>query len=141
MKLRAALDTNVVLSGLRSQRGAAHELLRRLRAGHWTLVLSNPALTEYEEVLKREAASLGLTLPEVDRFLDGLCVLAEQCHPAGNWVPLLSDPDDEAFAHLAVDARADALATFNIGHFAPARTRGIPVMTPAEFLAMLRSTP
>ncbi len=75
--LRAALDTNVVLSALRSERGASYELLRLLRAGFWKLVLSNTALTEYEEVLKREAASLGLTLPEIDRFLDGLCVLAE----------------------------------------------------------------
>lgn len=139
--LRAALDTNVVLSALRSERGASYELLRLLRAGLWKLVLSNTALTEYEEVLKREAAALGLTLPEIDRFLDALCILAEQCHPAGNWVPLLSDPDDEAFAHLAADARADALATFNISHFTPARAVGIPVMTPAEFLAMLRATP
>lgn len=53
----------------------------------------------------------------------------------------LSDPDDEAFAHLAADARADALATFNISHFMPARARGIQVMTPAQFLAMLRLTP
>ena len=137
--LRAALDTNVVLSGLRSERGASYELLRLLRGGLWKLVLSNAALTEYEEVLKRESASLGLTLLEIDHFLDALCILAEQCHPVGNWVPLLSDPDDEAFAHLTADARADALATFNIGHFKPARARGIPVMTPAEFLAMLRA--
>lgn len=139
--LRASLDTNVVLSALRSQTGASHELLRRLRAGHWKLLLSNTVLTEYEEVLKREAGVLGLSLPEIDRFLDALCILAEQCHPAGNWVPLLADPDDEAFAHLAADARADALATFNISHFVPARARGIPVMTPAQFLAMLRLTP
>ncbi len=139
--LRATLDTNVVLSGLRSQSGASHELLRRLRAGHWKLLLSNTALTEYEEVLKREAASLGLTLPEIDRFLDSLCLLAEQCHPSSNWVPLLPDADDEAFAQLAAEARADALATFNIRHFDAARSRGIPVMTPVEFLRMLPATP
>jgi hypothetical protein len=92
-------------------------------------------------VLKREAASLGLALPGIDRFLDALCLLAEQCHPSGGWVPLLADPDDEAFAHLAAEVRADALATFNVRHFIPARDRGIPVMTPAEFLAMLRATP
>ncbi len=139
--LRATLDTSVLLSALRSQRGAAHELLRLMRARQWRLVLSNTVLTEYEEVLKREASSLGLALPEIDRFLDSLCLLAEQCHPSSNWIPLLADPDDEAFAHLADDARADALATFNIRHFKPARERGIPVMTPSEFLAMLRATP
>ena len=139
--LRAVLDTNVLLSALRSQRGASHELLRLLRARRWTLVLSNTVLTEYEEVLKRESSSLGLTLPEIDRFLDALCLLAEQCHPSGAWVPLLADADDEAFAHLAADVRADALTTFNIRHFIAARDRGIPVMTPAAFLAMLCATP
>jgi len=139
--LRAALDTNVLLSGLRSQRGAAFELLRLLRAGHWRLVLSNATLTEYEELLKREAGSLGLTLPAIDRFLDALCALAERYEPSGNWAPSLPDADDEAFAQLAAEARTDALATFNVRHFAPVRSRGIPVMTPAEFLAMLRATP
>ena len=139
--LRAVLDTNVLLSALRSQHGASHELLRLLRARHWKVVLGNTVLTEYEEVLKREASSLGLTLPEIDSFLDALCVLAEQCHPSGGWVPLLADPDDEAFAHLAAELRADALTTFNVRHFIPARDRGIPVMTPAAFLAKLRATP
>ena len=139
--LRAVLDTNVLLSALRSRHGASQELLRLLRARRWKLVLSNTVLTEYEEVLKREAASVGLALPEIDRFLDALCLLAEQCHPSGGWVPLLADPDDEAFAHLAAELRTDALTTFNVRHFIPARDRGIPVMTPAEFLAMLRATP
>ena len=104
-------------------------------------MLSNTVLTEYEEVLKREAATLGLTLLEIDRFLDSLCTLAEQCHPSGNWVPLLPDADDEAFAQLADVARADALATFNTRHFVAARSLGISVMTPGEFLSTLAATP
>lgn len=92
-------------------------------------------------MLKREAAVLGMTLPEIDQFLDALCLLAEQCHPSGGWVPSLPDADDEALAQLAAETTANALATFNVTHFAPARRRGIPVMTPREFLAMLRATP
>lgn len=103
--------------------------------------MSNTTLTEYEEILKREAATLGLTFAEIDLFLDGLCLLAEQWQTSGNWTPLLADADDEAFAQLAGEARTDALATFNLQHFAPARRRGIPVMTPAEFLAMLPAAP
>jgi putative PIN family toxin of toxin-antitoxin system len=139
--LRATLDTNVLLSAFRSRQGAAFELLRRLRAGHWRLVLSNTTLAEYEEVLKRESTSLKLSLAEIDRALDALCRLAEQWHPSGNWTPLLTDPDDESFVQLTFEARADALVTFNLRHFAPARVQGISVMTPAGFLAMLGSAP
>lgn len=139
--LRAALDTNVILSALRSQRGAAFELLRRLRAGHWGIVLSNTTLTEYEEVLKREAPSLQLTPAEIDRLLDALCLLGEQCHLSDNWLPLLTQPDDESFVHLAAEAQVDALVTFNLRHFVPAQSHGIAVMTPVEFLVILSSTP
>jgi putative PIN family toxin of toxin-antitoxin system len=139
--LRAVLDTNVILAGLRSPRGASFELLRRLRAGHWRLVLSNTTLTEYEEVLKREAALLHLSFLEIDQFLDALCVIAEQFSVSDDWLPVLSDPDDESFVQLAAESRADALATHNLRHFQPARRSGIPVMTPAEFLAMLPARP
>lgn len=37
--MRAVMDTNVLVAGLRSQRGASNELLSLLRAGQWTLVL------------------------------------------------------------------------------------------------------
>jgi putative PIN family toxin of toxin-antitoxin system len=135
--LRAVLDTNVILSALRSSRGASFELMRRLHAQQWRLVLSNTTLTEYEEVLKREAVSLRRSLMEIDRLLDSLCVLGEQFVLSDNWPPLLVDPDDESFVQLAAESFADALATHNIRHFRPATARGIPVMTPSEFLAML----
>jgi len=40
------MDTNVLVAGLRSQRGASHELLRFLSRREWTLVLGNTLLTE-----------------------------------------------------------------------------------------------
>jgi len=59
----------VLVAGLRSQRGASHELLALLRAGKWTLVLSNTVLGEYHEVLHREADAPGLTRDSVQRAL------------------------------------------------------------------------
>jgi len=59
--MRAVLDTNVLVAGLRSRQGAAHEILRRLARQQWTLVLSNNVLTEYQEVLHREQRALSYT--------------------------------------------------------------------------------
>lgn len=56
--MRAVMDTNVVVAGLRSQSGASHELLRLLKRHEWALVLSNTLLTEYQEVLHREQRAL-----------------------------------------------------------------------------------
>ena len=43
---RAVMDTNVLYAGLRSHEGASFQLLRLLRAGQWTLLLSNTVAIE-----------------------------------------------------------------------------------------------
>jgi predicted nucleic acid-binding protein len=101
--------------------------------------LSNTVATEYEEILLREAIVLGLTQEETSKLLDDICALAERCHLSGRWQPLLSDPDDEAFAHLAFESKADYLVTHNQRHYEPMRQLGIRVVTPKDFLDTVRS--
>lgn len=136
--MRAVLDTNVLVAGLRSQRGASHELLRMLDRREWTLVLSNTLLTEYQEVLHREQSALPYTHEKIERLLDGLCFRAEQVLLHSGWWPVLTDADDEAMVHLAVESRTDYLVTHNVRHLQPAVEAGVSVMTPAEFLRTLR---
>lgn len=138
---RAVMDTNVLYAGLRSRDGASFQLLRLLRAGQWTLLLSNTVATEYEEILLREATVLGITPEETSSLLDDICILAERCRLSGSWQPLLSDPDDEAFAHLASEAKADYLVTHNLRHYEPIRQRGIRVVTPKAFLVSVQAGP
>jgi predicted nucleic acid-binding protein len=108
--MRAVMDTNVLVAGLRSRNGASFEWLRLLRAGKWTLVLSNTVLAEYEEVLKRERAALGLSLDEVDKALDALCLLAERRAVSSQWTPILNDPCDEPLVHLACETKVDCVS-------------------------------
>ena len=138
---RAVMDTNVLYAGLRSPLGASFELLRRWRAGEWTLLVSNTVVTEYEEILQREAASLDVSLSEIGDFLDALCRISER-HAVPPALPVeIADPDDAAFLHLAIAAGADCLITHNTADYAPAAVCGIPVVTPREFLAKLRALP
>ncbi|HTB63371.1 MAG TPA: putative toxin-antitoxin system toxin component, PIN family [Opitutales bacterium] len=139
--MRAVLDTSVLVAALRSRRGASFELLRRLRAGEWKLILSNTVLAEYEEVLKRESPAFWLSTNEIDHLLDALCQLAERRQLGEKWTPILVDPEDEAFARLAWETGADCLVTFNIRHFAPLRQLDIPVLTPGDFLSKLKTAP
>src|SRR2546428_12666770 len=105
MPLRAVIDTNVFLSSLWSRRGAAFEIFADLRWRRWQMVLSNHLLFEYEEVAKRHAAEMGLTLEEVDDVLDALCAAAEHHQLVPAWIPVLSDPDDEPLLQMAVEAQ------------------------------------
>ena len=138
---RAIMDTNVLLSALWSRRGAAYQVLQALRQGRWQIVVSNHLLMEYEEVCKRHAADVGMTLQEIDDVLDAICVVAEEQVLRPGWVPHLPDPDDEPMLQLAVEAAVPDIVTRNIRHLKPALDFGIHVLSPAEFLNQLNQTP
>jgi putative PIN family toxin of toxin-antitoxin system len=139
MPLRAIIDTNVFLSSLWSTQGASFAIFAQLRQGRWQIVMSNHLLFEYEEVGKRNAAQMGLSLQDMDHALDALCAAAEfwQLEPA--WIPRLSDPDDEPLLQMAVESKTHIIVTRNVGHLQPAESFGIEVLTPARFLARLRA--
>ena len=139
MPPRAVLDTNVLYAGLRSRHGASFQLLDALWQRKWTLLLSQTILAEYEEILMREAATLGFTIERINRLLDALCAVAERHGLSETWIPVLSDPDDEAFVHLAVEARADHLVSHNVRHLEAAGKLGVNVLEPRVFLAILRA--
>ena len=139
MPTRAIIDTNVFLSSLWSARGAAFAVFAQLRQGLWQIVLSNHLLFEYEEVAKRTAPEMGLSLQDIDDVLDALCAVAECRQLEPDWIPRLSDPDDEPLLQMAVEARVPTIVTRNIGHLKPAEAFGIEVLTPAQFLAKLKA--
>jgi putative PIN family toxin of toxin-antitoxin system len=133
------MDTNVLYAGLRSRRGASFQILDALWQRKWTLVLSNTVLTEYEEVLKREAAVLNFSAEQIDKLLDALCSLADRRQLSEGWMPVLTDPDDEPLVHLAVEGSADYLVSHNVRHLTPARKLGVTLLEPKAFLAILRA--
>ena len=139
--IRAVLDTNVLLASLLSRRGAAFEIMESLRRGEWRLVLSNHLLLEYEEVLKRNAAVLGLTLAEVDLYLNSICQAADCFTLAAPQPPRLPDPDDEPLLRLAEASGARLITTHNLRHVRAAAAHGITVLPPREFLRMLSAQP
>ena len=87
-KIRAVLDTSVLVAAFRSRTGASFEIFRRLRLGEWTAVLSNHLTFEYEEVLKRDAAALSLSVADIDALLNAICAQGEE------W-PLTHNSSDE----------------------------------------------
>jgi putative PIN family toxin of toxin-antitoxin system len=135
-------DTNVLVAATLSPLGASFQLLSFIPERRFELLLSVPVMLEYEEVLKREdmRAQSHLTLEEVDILLDMLAAVGTPCTPFFQWRPQLPDPDDEMLLELAVNGHADAIVTVNTRDFLPAaRTFGVEVLRPGEFLRRLRS--
>jgi predicted nucleic acid-binding protein len=131
------LDTNVIVSGLRSRRGASFALLEHLESGDFEAAVSVPLILEYEDVLLREAAG-PLKPRDVRDFVDAICLLAHRQAIFFLWRPLLPDPKDDMIAELAVAAECSAVVTHNVRDFAGVDAFGIDVLTPAKMLHRLR---
>jgi putative PIN family toxin of toxin-antitoxin system len=139
-KPRAVLDTNVLVTAFRSQTGASFEIFRRLRLDEWIAILSNHLTYEYEEVLKRDAAALSLSLADVDNLLNAICARGEEWSLTHNWEPILHDPDDEPLVQLAQESGALVIITHNTRHLQPAVALGIQILKPTEFLLILQQS-
>jgi putative PIN family toxin of toxin-antitoxin system len=139
MPRRAVMDTNVLYAAFCSQLGASFELFRRLRQGEWVAVISNHLVHEYEEILKKNAEELKLSLEDVEELLNAICARAEEWTLQLGWNPILSDPDDEPLVQLAYESTANRIVTHNVRHLAPAASLGIELLKPREFLAILKA--
>jgi putative PIN family toxin of toxin-antitoxin system len=135
------LDTNVVIAAQRSQRGASARLLSLLGTGAFDLHLSVPLVLEYESVLMRQRAELGLTYTDVADLLDALCALGVAHRIYYRWRPFLRDAGDEHVLELAVAARCGFIVTHNRRDFAGAERFGVNVVGPGAFLHHIGATP
>lgn len=131
------LDTNVLISALRSRRGASYRLLELVGGQKVEINLSVPLVVEYEEVAKQQARELGLTYADVDDVLDYLCSIGNHREIYFLWRPVLRDPCDDMVLELAVEAGCEFVVTHNLRDFAGAERFGIRVMSPRDFLKQI----
>ena len=141
MTLRIVMDTNVLIAGLRSRRGASFRLLRLLGRSSFQTVVSVPLVLEYESVCKRQSRSIGLTYSDIDDILDYLCRISDQRQIFYLWRPLLRDPGDDMVLEVAVEAEAEFIVTFNLRDFAGAERFRLRVVTPYAFLRHIGEVP
>ena len=139
---RVVLDTDVIVTALRSATGGSNAVLREAAYGRITSLVTPALFLEYEAVLKRPEQRLvhGLGLRDVDRFLSALAAACEAVEVSFQWRPQLSDANDEMVLETAVNGQADALITHNVRDFVKGAERfGLRVLRPGEFLKELRS--
>ena len=127
------LDTNVVVSALRSQRGAAFQVLAAVGGESFDIAISVPLVLEYEEALVAQRAA-GITELDVRTAMDYLCGAGREQEVFFLWRPTLRDPDDDMVLELAVAAGCVAVVTYNVRDFRGTDRFGIEVWTPVDLL-------
>lgn len=134
---KIVLDTNVLVAGLRSRKGASFQLLSRLTFSQFELQLTVPLVMEYEDVLLHRPGLLPLPVDAIDAVLDMVCAVAFKQDVHFLWRPQLRDPNDELVLEAAVNASADFLVTHNLRDFAACSRFAVQIVTPNQFLQRL----
>ncbi len=134
---RIVLDTNVLVSALRSRRGASFKLLSLIGRELFDIVISVPLVVEYEAVAKRQSRQLGLTHGEIDDILDYLCQVGTHREIFFLWRPVLRDPKDDLLLELAVESESAYIVTHNVKDFMAATQFRVKVVTPKGFLQVI----
>jgi len=136
--LQIVIDTNVVISALRSKRGASFQLLSLVgKSPLFEINISVPLILEYEDVTKRYLREIGLTSNDVNDIIDYLCSVGNRRQIYFLWRPFLKDPKDDMILELAVESQCDCIISFNKRHFAGIQQFDLQVMTPQEFLKII----
>ncbi len=135
MKQRIVIDTNVIVSALKSTRGASNKLMQLLGTNKYISCISVALILEYEEVIKRLCPQLGEK--KINALLDYICAVSENTNIYYLWRPYLKDPEDDMVLEVAVAAGAHCIITYNKKDFINTKNFGIEILTPKELLILL----
>jgi putative PIN family toxin of toxin-antitoxin system len=136
------IDTNVLISALRSQRGSAYRLLSAIgRSKAFRIHISVPLVMEYEAVAKREQMRspdrITVNQKQIDAIIDYICGVGQEHEIFYLWRPILPDEKDDCVLEVAVAASAQYIITFNKRDFKPDARFGITLVTPQEFFDII----
>ena len=136
------LDTNILVAGLFSRRGASFWLLERAVNGGLPIAISVALALEYEDVLFRPAmlAQGWASQEQVSAVLDDILAQAVLVQPIrSRRRPALPDPADDLVLECALEAHAEAIVTMNVRDFAGAKeTYAMTILKPGDLVARLR---
>lgn len=135
---RVVLDSNVVVSALRSRRGASNRVLSLVGSGRFVHAISVALAFEYESAVLRPESGVVVARPLIDDVLDYVCSTADRQRIYFLWRPVLPDPSDDLVLEVAVHAGCTMIVTFNARDFRGAERFGVRVVTPGAFLRLLQ---
>ena len=139
--VRVVLDANVFVSGVISSAGAPAEVLDAWRQDQFQPVVSPAILEEMGRVLRypRIAHYHKWPEPRIESFIEDLSRLAVLTPGKLSLSVINTDPTDNRYIECAIAGSAGVLAAGDKKHLLPIKEyRGIPILSPAEFLMFVQ---
>jgi len=136
---RAVIDTNVLVSGIISDRGAPRQIITAWHQRQFTLLISALIVAEVVRVLRYPRLQTTYQLSEQDilqvrdTLLNDALVLEDLYQ-----VERSRDPKDNQFLACALEGHADYLVTGDAHLLEIKFYHGVQIVTPRRFLDILR---
>ena len=134
MKIKAILDTNVLISGV-FWKGPPFEILKAWQEQRFRLAISLPILEEYRRVLDEFAKERQMLV--LNSVLKVIELRSEIVKPVPFSEPVCSDPDDDKFLEAAIAAGADYIVSGDKAILNVKFHHEVEVVRPSRFLKLL----
>ena len=138
---KIVIDTNILVSALRSRNGASYRLILLLDSGLYIPIVSVPLVLEYESAAKKLLGRIRLSKKDVEAVIDYFCAQALTVEIFYQWRPFLKDPKDDMVLEAAVASGCSHIVTFNIKDFSGSEQFGIRIVSPQTFLSEIGVKP
>ena len=135
-RVKAVLDTNVIVSALLKADGRQALLLDLALSGTFTTIASRDLLQEYEEVLRRPRFALNPR--RIAGSLRAIRKAAVLVQPRRH-LHVTGDPDDNMVLECALEGGAEYVVTGNTRDF-PREFQGIQIVPPRASVASVART-
>lgn len=137
--MRAVLDTNVIIAPFLSPKGVSSLLLKAWEEEAFDLVVSEALLIEYQDVLLRQeiAARHKMDQAQVESVIEQMRKYAVIVAPDKVPKVVKEDPDDDELFAAAIAGEASYIMSKNNHVLKVEEYKGIQVLTPLAFLAVL----
>lgn len=133
--IRAVVDTNILIRAVIKPLGTVGPVLRR---GTYVLLYSEPLITELVDILNRPHIrdKYGLDQDDIEAVIALILLRGEAVVPSRR-ITICRDPKDNMFLEVAADGEAVILVSGDRDLLDLENFEGIPIVTPAVFLAEL----
>lgn len=138
--ISAVLDTNVLVSGTLTSATTPGQILDAWRANEFELILSEPIISELEEVLQKPYFRKHLKTYEIVSFFDLLENEATVTPITVNLSGVTTHPQDDLVLATAVSAKAQYLVSGDgpLLQKVGSLYQKVNLVTPREFLQILK---
>jgi uncharacterized protein len=137
---RLVIDSNVWIAALISPGGTARQLVDAILENDIDILMSESVFEELTSRLDRPKFDRYREPESWNSFLSALIELALWHEDAGTAAGTSRDADDDKFLALAVTGQADAIISGDRDLLELISHEGIPILTPARFLELLRES-